>query len=290
MKCPVCKTECGNGSTCPECGFEEVGKLFINQEDAAQWLDGIVEPLRRVYVSKTILPQIDWGEVFRKEIHTKALFEITIPAAQKRQNVLGHILLKSTNELIDRHFIDEVCSALGRSEPARVVTINNLMKPGDLINELAGLRHGSIALFSICGNIKKEIYDILLPAIREFTIPVVLGKGEAAKRIQLDIAEFTAILIAKKNNDIPADLVDAISSIIEPDFSEQEILEYRIREHSAKYKVALTYETLEILKNNAHTEGVQQMIRLVSDYLFLHQEIKQPITGAEMRSILKAYI
>ena len=136
MKCPVCKTECGNGSTCPECGFEEVGKLFINQEDAAQWLDGIVEPLRRGYVSKTILPQLDWGEIFRKEIHTKALFEITIPAAQKRQNVLGHILLKSTNELIDRRFNGSIPSFLAAFTDSHVLSDDDLDEIQQMIDTI----------------------------------------------------------------------------------------------------------------------------------------------------------
>ena len=37
MKCPVCKTECGQSNVCAECGFTEVVKDFINREEAEQW-------------------------------------------------------------------------------------------------------------------------------------------------------------------------------------------------------------------------------------------------------------
>ena len=49
MKCPVCKTECGEKSICPHCAFPEVGREFLNQEDAELWLKTAVSDYRKKY-------------------------------------------------------------------------------------------------------------------------------------------------------------------------------------------------------------------------------------------------
>lgn len=53
MKCPVCKTEIDmNITTCPQCGFNECNKTFINQQEASLWLNNVVKPFERQYLAK----------------------------------------------------------------------------------------------------------------------------------------------------------------------------------------------------------------------------------------------
>ncbi len=306
MRCPVCKTECNNNSNCPQCGFSEVGKLFVNQGDAEQWYSSVVVPFKHDYEKGHIMPPLDWAEVFKQELHSKALFETSIPAALKKQvdltnfspddpmftsklidAALGHILLKSINELVDRHFVAEISKAMGQSGEVKTVTLNSSLWPGDLAAVLTTLMPFSLVVFCVTGKMKQETIEILQQALDQFAIHVPLGKGPSAKSIQLDLPVFTAIFIVKKIDNIPSDFVDTISLIIEPNFSKEELLEYQIREISAKHEVALTRETLDILKKHLQTASVKQALRLIADYLFLHQEIKQPISGDEMRQILE---
>lgn len=49
MLCPVCKTECYDNSICENCGFSELDKEFINQEEAERWLQEVVIPYRENY-------------------------------------------------------------------------------------------------------------------------------------------------------------------------------------------------------------------------------------------------
>ena len=44
MKCPVCKTECGEANKCHTCGFDQLNVEFLNKEDAAQWKREILLP------------------------------------------------------------------------------------------------------------------------------------------------------------------------------------------------------------------------------------------------------
>lgn len=50
MKCPVCKTDCTNTQRCPECGFNQLNKTFINKEEALFWEQQVVVPYRSMYL------------------------------------------------------------------------------------------------------------------------------------------------------------------------------------------------------------------------------------------------
>lgn len=307
MRCPVCKTECDDRSICPQCGFPEVGKLFINQSDVEQWYSSIVVPFKHDFEKKQILPSLDWTEVFKQELHTKALFETSIPAALKKQTnltnyspndpmfesesvnaALGHILLKSTNELVDHHFVSEISRAMGQPDEVKSVSLNGSLWPGDLAAVLTALTPFSLVVFHITGKMRRETIEILQQALDHFSIQVLIGKGPAANCVQLDLPVFSAIFVAKRIDDIPNEFADSISWIIEPNFSKEELLDYQICEMSAKHGVILTRKTLEILKNHLQISSVKQLLRFVADYLFLHQEIKQPVSGDEMCQILKS--
>lgn len=49
MKCPVCKTECHELKTCPECGFKQLNPEFINRADMENWIQNVVWPHRERY-------------------------------------------------------------------------------------------------------------------------------------------------------------------------------------------------------------------------------------------------
>lgn len=50
MKCPVCKTDCSGFQKCPECGFDQLNKTFINKEEAVFWEQQVVIPYRNTYL------------------------------------------------------------------------------------------------------------------------------------------------------------------------------------------------------------------------------------------------
>lgn len=51
MKCPVCETECEEAKTCSNCGFNDVNRVFLNQEEADRWKQETVQPCRAVYTT-----------------------------------------------------------------------------------------------------------------------------------------------------------------------------------------------------------------------------------------------
>ena len=58
MKCPVCKTDCMGYQRCPDCGFDELNKVFINLEEALFWEQKEVIPYRNAH----FFPNCDFGD------------------------------------------------------------------------------------------------------------------------------------------------------------------------------------------------------------------------------------
>lgn len=54
MRCPVCKTECNGYNSCPNCGFEQLNKVFINSDEANLWKKETVEPYRDSFFSSCV--------------------------------------------------------------------------------------------------------------------------------------------------------------------------------------------------------------------------------------------
>ncbi len=287
VRCPVCKTECGGHTSCSECGFSEVGRVFLNQEDARQWFDSVVFPFRNEYEKTTVLPALNWVEIFKQNQQAKALFEISIPVAQKKQEALGHIAIQSTNETVDKHFIEEIRKAVGQEVDIKAANINGLLKPGDFAAIVSSLMPGELVVFNVSGNIKKDLQEILPNAFRDFALDITIGKGTGARSIRLDLPPFTAILIVKKPNNIPNGLTESIGALIVSSFTKDELISYQIREIAEKHNVLLTRSALEVLVKRLKPVNVNSIIKFVADYLFLHPEIKQPMSSNELECILK---
>lgn len=50
MKCPVCKKDCSATDTsCTNCGFDQINKEFINQDELLRWMEETVLPCQKVY-------------------------------------------------------------------------------------------------------------------------------------------------------------------------------------------------------------------------------------------------
>ena len=70
-KCPVCKTECGEHNLCSYCGFTQVGREFINRDEATYWLETVVRPYVAEYLGKYSENFRFEGSVLQKVLNTK---------------------------------------------------------------------------------------------------------------------------------------------------------------------------------------------------------------------------
>lgn len=312
MKCPVCKTECGDIAICSQCGFDEVGKIFINQEEADEWLEKVVVPFKESYDKSNVLPPIDWIEVFKQNPRAKRLFEFSIPVAIKRRGnldklkdlsaqdyetylsdaILGHYAIVSEDDTVRNHLFDAIETAYLSTTKFKRTASLALESKGDVAAILGSLEPGDVLIVEMNGKMRKDAQTVFSKALKDFCLEVIIGKGPGSRRIILDLPPFTTIFVATSTRDIPEDIVTVLEDLIDFNLSQEEIDELQIRENASVYDVQLVDATLEVIKEYKSCKtfnNVRSILRYVSDYLFLHPEMQQPLSETAMRNLLKNF-
>lgn len=285
MKCPVCKTECGEKEICPECGFYQVKPIFISKQDAEKWEKAILQPFRISHYNKKITPALVWKNELCRNPQVERLFNILIPVAKQNYASLGHICLIANNEYIKSRFIDELCIEFCFIKVVKQ-SLSKDCKLGDIESAIVYLKENELLLCDCSNKPSDKIISLLKKVICNSEFDVVLGKGSSARSIHLDVAPFSSIFAFQDKNNIPVDLRDCFDTIIDlTSFSKEECDKLLIREIAEKMNIQLTVSLIETIHSFAKKTSVKSTMRLLSDYLFLHPEIKQPINNEILAKI-----
>ena len=310
MKCPVCRTECDNIEICPKCGFSELGKVFINKEEAEQWYNTTVIPFRDNYCKSNILPAIEWLDIFKQDPQVKHLFDFSIPVAIKRRidldssknpmddeyntflmdATLGHVAIVSSSDMIRKHFVEELNKAYLSTVDFKRVVSNCVERASDLAAILTSMAPGGAFLFEINSKMKKDVVKLFSTALSEFHFEITIGKGPGARSVGLDLPAFTTIFVAESLNDLPDEITNSLDAIIEFNPEQNELDELQIREIAPLYNIQLTKVSIELIKECASQKAfknIKSILKFISDYIYLHPEFKQPLGENEIRDIIK---
>lgn len=137
----------------------------------------------------TLRPQTISDYVGQKKI--KESISITIEAAKGRNEAIEHVLLYGAPGLGKTtlaHLISKEMEA-----NIRVTTGPAIEKSGDLAAILSNLEEGDILFIDEIHRLNKTIEEILYPAMEDYALDIVIGKGPGAKTVRIDLPRFTII-------------------------------------------------------------------------------------------------
>lgn len=310
MKCPICKTDVGDSNICEQCGFSDIRSEFLSQEDADFWMQNIVIPYKDNYNKSDVLPPIDWLDIFKQNPQAKQLFDFSIPAAIKRREtidsvkdsmdyeeyleyskdaVLGHFAIVSKNEIIRKHFFETIKEEYLCTTTFSRTSAAALERASDWAAVLSNVSPYTALVFDANTKIKKDIEKILPNALKEYCLDIVIGKGPGARNVRIDLPAFTAIFIAESMEVIPTSVANVCDNIIEINFTQEELDELQIREIAPLYDIQLTRSNLEVIKEYCSSKtfrNVKGILKYISDYLYLHSEVQQPISAENLKKII----
>ena len=177
----------------------------------------------------------------------KESLRILLGAAQKRREPVEHILLCGAAGLGKTTLANIVAREMGvglktTSGPA-------IERVGDLGSILTNLADGDVLFIDEAHRLNKLIEEVLYPAMEDFKLDIVIGKGPSARTLQLDLPRFTLVAATTRPSLLSSPLRSRFGITFRLDFYQPEELE-KIIARAAK-----------ILSIETHPEGVKKIAR-----------------------------
>ncbi|MBI2033177.1 MAG: Holliday junction branch migration DNA helicase RuvB [Candidatus Levybacteria bacterium] len=213
----------------------------------------------------TSLRASDWNEFIGQEEVKKPL-RIAIDAAKKRREAIEHILLYGPPGLGKTTLSHIVAKDMQAN--IRITSGPAIERAGDLASILTNLEQGDILFIDEIHRLNKVVEETLYPAMEDYALDIVLGKGPSAKSIRLDLPRFTIIGATTRVGLLSAPLRDRFGVVHRLSFYTPEDLVHIIKKAADKLAVVIDEQSiLELSKRSRGTPRIAlKLLKRARDY------------------------